>query len=318
MKGLVEITNIIARQMGAVARQVTEDYDIVICPERAFLDDYLPRVEEYYEKQTEMESLDSDSPTDLPYQKTIFVVIKVGSGIRNMGISNSDVTLECLTEENDFEVTRAILDAFLEEYNFEYRDGMLQSYFNPEIGSSMDAVHTGFRAMYHCRGNIRIPVDGLVFVQDALVSFSPSDSENVEWVELPYLSLAYSSDATADPQAFSGQLGRTANLNRQTIQTISMTSYLFYDPNARSRNDTLMNEFSLAVIRSQMKMNRKFRLALRTNVTDPSEVEIKGERRLCIANDWFTLSNATYEQDLGDASPWSLVFSRALEKEEGE
>lgn len=318
MKSLIEITNDIARQLGTVARQITEDYDIIICPERAFLDDYLPRVEEYYERQSETESLDSDSPADLPYQKTIFVVIKVGSGVRNMGISNSDVTIECLTEENDFEVTRAILDAFLEEYNFEFRDGMLQSYFNPEMGSSMDSVHTGFRAMYHCRGSVRIPVDGLVFVQDALVSFSPSGSENAEWVQLPYLSLAYSSDATADPQAFSGQLGRTANLNKQTVQTISLTTYLFYDPSATSKNGTLMNGFSLATIRSQMEMNKKFHLALRTNIADSSATEIKGERRLCIADDWFTLSNATYEQDLGDASPWSLVFSRALEREEGE
>ena len=48
-----KVITTISKQLGAIAKGITEDYDIVICPERIFADDYLPSIEQYYERNSE-------------------------------------------------------------------------------------------------------------------------------------------------------------------------------------------------------------------------------------------------------------------------
>lgn len=311
-----KLVSAIARQLGEVAKSITEDYDIIICPERIFIDDYLPKMEEFLEKNSELPSLDIDEPTEMPYANTIFVVIKMGSGQRNMAISESSVTLQVLTEENDFVVTKKILDSFLAEYNFEYRDGFIQSYFNPEMTSSADAVYSGFRAMYSCRGTVRIPENGLVFVQDVMMGI-PDENGNTKMHKIPFISVNYGNSATTDPQPLYGYNGVTLNLNKQTTQTVSLSTYLFSfsDTNGDAEKEW-MNRMSEAIIRAQSHMNMKFKLAVRTSLDGNSDEDEGG--KICIVNDWFTMVSATYDQDWGDISTWALSFAKSKQKEEGE
>lgn len=311
-----KVITTISKQLGAIAKGITEDYDIVICPERIFVDDYLPSIEQYYERNSELPSLDVETPEEIPYANTIFVVIKIGSGQRNMAVSETTVTLQVMTEENDFEVTKKILDMFLAEYNFEYRDGIIQSYFNPEMVSSTDSVYSGFRAMYNCRGTLRIPEDNLMFVQDIMVGI-PDENGITEMHKIPFISQSYDNQASTDPQPLSGYNGVTLNLNRQTTQTVSLNTYLFYFSDVGSdKEKAWVNRFAESILRSQKNMNRKFRIAIRTNINGDKAEDEGG--KVCLANDWFTLVGTTYNQDWGDISTWALTFSRSKEREEGE
>lgn len=311
-----KVITTISKQLGAIAKGITEDYDIVICPERIFVDDYLPSIEQYYERNSELPSLDVETLEEMPYANTIFVVIKIGSGQRNMAVSETTVTLQVMTEENDFEVTKKILDMFLAEYNFEYRDGIIQSYFNPEMVSSTDSVYSGFRAMYNCRGTLRIPEDNLMFVQDIMVGI-PDENGVTEMHKIPFISQSYDNQASTDPQPLSGYNGVTLNLNRQTTQTVSLNTYLFYFSDVgNDKEKAWVNRFAESILRSQRNMNRKFKIAIRTNINGDKAEDEGG--KVCLANDWFTLVGTTYNQDWGDISTWALTFSRSKEREEGE
>lgn len=311
-----KVITTISKQLGAIAKGITEDYDIVICPERIFVDDYLPSIEQYYERNSELPSLDVETPEEMPYANTIFVVIKVGSGQRNMAVSETTITLQVMTEENDFEVTKKILDMFLAEYNFEYRDGIIQSYFNPDMVSSTDSVYSGFRAMYNCHGTLRIPEDNLMFVQDIMVGI-PDEKGVTEMHKIPFISQSYDNQASTDPQPLSGYNGVTLNLNRQTTQTVSLNTYLFYFSDVgNDKEKAWVNRFAESILRSQRNMNRKFKIAIRTNINGDKAEDEGG--KVCLANDWFTLVGTTYNQDWGDISTWALTFSRSKEREEGE
>lgn len=269
MKTLTEITNIIAKQIGAIAESAATDYNVVVCPERIFVDDYLPEEERYVQSLGEMASMDADSPQDLPYQKTIFVVIKIGSGQANMGVSNYSCTLQVLSEADDFVAARQLLDSFIAEYNFEYRDGIVQSYFTPDMGGSQESVYTGFRALMSCRGNVRVPESGLVFVTDVLVSF-----DGKTYFNLPYLNVMYNHSCQPDPQAFAGTKGRTMALNRQSTQTITFDTYLWnkgvYEAGggaeASQTQDSMLDLFSINVVKAHSDMNKKFKLMVRTPI----------------------------------------------------
>lgn len=278
MKTLTEITNIIAKQIGEVAKTAATDYDIIVCPERIFMDDYLPEEERYLQAIGELPSLDVDSPRDLPYKNTIFVVIKMGSGQANMGVANYSCTLQVLSEADDFTAARQLLDSFIAEYNFEYIDGIVQSYFTPDMGGSQESVYTGFRALMSCRGNVRVPEEGVAFVTDILASF-----DGKLFFEIPFLNVMYNHSCQPDPQAFAGTNGRTMALNRQSTQTITLEAYLWnkgaerletshkYDIEDFAQTfDYMLDKFSASVIGAHSKMNAKFKLLVRTSIKTAS------------------------------------------------
>ena len=269
MKTLTEITNIIAKQIGEVAKTAATDYDIIVCPERIFMDDYLPKAESYLQTLGEMPPLDVAVPQEMPYQDTIFVVIKMGSGQSNMGVSNYSCTLQVLSEADDFIAARQLLDSFISKYNFEYVDGIVQSYFTPDMGGSQESVYTGFRALLSCRGNIRVPEDGVLFVTDVIVSI-----DGVNAFEFPYISVMYNHSCQPDPQAFAGTGGRTMALNRQSTQTITFDTYLWNkkaydgtDGNYSKGLDWWLDLLSEKVIDAHSSMNRKFYLKVRTPIS---------------------------------------------------
>jgi hypothetical protein len=386
MKTLTEITNIIAKQIGEVAKTAATDYDVIVCPERIFMDDYLPEEERYLQTMGEMPSLDVDSPQELPYKNTIFVVIKMGSGQANMGVANYSCTLQVLSEADDFVAARQLLDSFIAEYNFEYIDGIVQSYFTPDMGGSQESVYTGFRALMSCRGNIRVPEEGVAFITDVLVSL-----DGRYFFELPFLNVMYNHACQPDPQAFAGTKGRTMALNRQSTQTITFDAYLWnkgvYDGTESDikTTDWWLDLFSKNIIEAHSDMNKKFCLMVRTPFKDMSGLESDGLNKngtnivkigatgvryvtrkykkiswmvdmndsntlyeggvigakygiitsntfditkvkafngdsfensiVCVFDDWFILTNVTYNQSWGDISSWSLTFTSALEEE---
>lgn len=304
MKTLTQITNIIATQLGAIAREVSEDYKIIVCPERIFVDDYQAQRDEAYENTNadEIPSLNGEEPNFTYYSKTIFFVIKVGSGQRNMAVANSNVTIQALSEEDDFVVAREILDRFVATYNFKYIDGIAQAYFTPDMSSSQDSVYTGFRALLSCRGFVRVPEQGFMFINNIFVNFV-QDGVAYENYRLPFLSCSYSYVAQPDPQAFAGYGGSTKALNRQSTETITLTTYLKY--NSGDDLQEIENAFTKAILRAKENMNGKFHIVMKTT-----------DNEISITDDYFVLTSAAYGQELADLATWNLTFTAAKEEED--
>lgn len=309
MKSLIEITNIIAKQIGKIAYgspednmgAVAPDCKIIVCPERIFTEDYLEqRNNAINTNADEVPSLNGEEPNFTYFSNTIFFVIKVGGGQRNMAVSNSEVNIQVLSEENDFVVARDILDAFVAKYNFKYSDGIAQSYFLPEFNATQESVYTGFRALLSVRGMVRIPESGFLFATDVVASFD-YDGKDYEY-HIPFLNYGYSFSSQTDPQAFAGFKGMTKALNRQGTETISMQTYLPYVEG----EDDAMNAFTMRIMRISENINAKFHLTVKF-VGDGQEFSF--------VDGFFVLAGSSYSQELADLAPWQLTFTSAKESE---
>ena len=307
MKNENEITSIIANGLNEVLLNMVgcEDYNVVICSERIFLDDYAPSVQDYIAKiNSNRESQDSyvfdslpdgyEKPIEMPYQHTIFFILKMGKGQINFAIWNCPITIEIVSEENSFEVARAMMEQFLREKNFIYENGIIQSYFTPEVSSSNQEMYAGFRALLSVSGYVRCPEENVVFVTNIKVGI-----DDGEVFDYPFLTVSFDHSAQPDPQAFSGNFGATSSINRMTTQSVSITGYLW-------NTDDQVGEFSSNVMGAMNNMNRVFRLILVSNIED------KNKTKLNVCDDHFILTGAHLSQEWGDLSPWTLTFARTI------
>ena len=279
-----------------------EDYKIIVCPERIFVDDYAVAEQEYVNSLTNRPELFGDEPNNSPYRKIIFVVVKLGTGQENMAVSNYSINIQVLSEENDFLFSRDLLDNFVSEYNFEYKDNILHSYFPPEMNSSQDSVYIGFRALFSLRGFIRVPNDGFLFAKDITVSWSDGETEYSG--KIPFINLSYHYSAQPDPQAFAGYLGQTKAMNRQNTETVTFVTYLMCDDEATDAPTVLYTSFTKAVLNAKSKMNRNFFITIST----PSD-------GTTLTSTNYKLVGVDYSQDIANISPIALSFVCASEDE---
>ena len=310
MKTLTEITNTIAQQIGAVANQMQDDfvrdYELIVCPERIFMDEYAPREELWCQQNDELPMNDYDKPTESPFRNTVFVVIKLGSGQRNYAVANSNVTIQVLSEENDFVFARQLLDNFLAEYNFQYQDGFVQAYFTPSMNASQDEVYTGFRALLSCTGFIRVPETGFAFANSISITYPTNDGEKT-LANIPFTNVSINYGAQPDPQVFAGTMGKTKALVRKSSTTVSFSTYLSLPTESQTfDSDTAYFEEFCASLIDTMNghMNNKFRIA------------VKSATGIVLTDSWFVLVNASYSQELGDIDPWNLSFTEAKRSED--
>ena len=276
MKSALEITTIIANGLAETAASIPEysDYNIVISTERIFLDDYAPKVEDYITRINahDIEEQGYETPLEMPYQHTIFFVVKIGQGQVNFAVWNTPITIQCLSEENDFKAAEAIMKKYIQNVNFEYLNGIIQSYFVPEVTDALSEVYAGFRALMTAKGYLRVPEDGVIFVQDIYVypNWEDGDAANTPF-KLPFISMTFDHSANPDPQAFSGQYGSTMALNRTNTQSFSVNCYLFtYEEDNETKK--LLTDFSSRIIKAMNDMNAKFHIAARTNIKDENGI----------------------------------------------
>lgn len=319
MKSALEVTSIIAQGLAQAASEIPEysDYNIIISTERIFLDDYAPKVEDYITRVNaqDIEEQGYERPIEMPYQHTIFFVVKIGQGQVNFAVWNTPITIQCLSEENDFKAAEAIMKKFIQGVNFEYRDGIIQSYFVPEVTDALSEIYAGFRALMTARGYLRVPEDGIVFVQDIYVNNINGETGTAtedDWFKWPFISIVFDHSATPDPQAFSGQYGSTMALNRTNTQTFSMNCYLFNYENG-SESEEKLSAFSVNIIKAMNDQNRKFNMIVRTNVMDPEGTAGEIDEFVPLFGDdmYWVLTHASLSQQWGDLNTWSLTFTRA-------
>lgn len=313
MKTINEITNIISKQIGEAAKNVSLDYTIIVCSERIFVDDYLEQRNQRVDtNEAQIPYLGDDIPNDTYYSKTIFVVVKVGGGQRNMAVSNTDVTIDVISEEDSFDVARSVLEEFVVAYNFKYADGIAQAYFNPSVNSSQDSIYTGFRALMSVRGFVRAPENGLVFVSGITVGIDDGEGNELT-AKVPFINLSDTYNGQPDPQAFAGYGGRTMALIRQSTETVTFSTYLFvYSesdweglPEETQSQMRALSAFSSAVIGAGSDMNRKFHIRMETPFADTPLVD-----------DYFVFVGRNYSQELAGMDAFGLSFTMAKSVEE--
>ena len=326
MMTITKLTNAIAEKLKEVANEILNDIDqseisgdfeLIICPERIFVDDYLPKEEEYVNRNADLPEFDQIGANDSPYKNKVFVVLKFGNGQRNYAVSETDLTIQVLSEENDFLFARELLDRFIGKWNYEFdsKNGFVMSFFNPSISSSQDEVYTGFRALMSARGFVRIPEHGIMFVS----SIEYYDAENETTFRIPFINLSFNYTTQPDPQAFSGYGGATKALNRQSTMVASFNTYLSMvaDPDVSDSDSWVA--FSENVIKAMNgDMNMKFKLSFKTPYKAPTRAPgvIHSGRPIYIMDRWFVLVGVSYNQELGAMSPVGLSFTEAKETEE--
>ena len=324
MKTLDEIVQIMADEITEVAEKVDiGDYHVIICPERVFVADYLKPSEEDLIRGSRNMGDDIDNPLDVPYQHTIFVVLKFGAGNTNGSVLTQPVTIMCLSEEDDYKVSNRILRKYCEEYNFEYKNGMVAKFMMPSVIQSASEVYEGFRAQLSCTGELKVAEDGAIFVTEVWWF------NEKKWIRIPFIQMNDSWNASIDPQSFAGFQGRTMNLNRQSTSAISFSAYLW---------DTSIDgvgEFSRNILNADTEMNRKYRLCFLTSIKATSvptganadmikqlwkdRAESNGETYeddslgyLPMSLKDYTLTGRAYGQNWGDVSAWSIAFSESI------
>ena len=320
MKTENEVLQIIANQLQETIAKFDDeksDYRWIICTERIFLDDYKPKVDDYIARLnlvTQDGSYDLDSmpegyenPSQMPYQHTIFAILDMGQGQVNFAVWNCPVSIRIISEENTFDMAREIMTEFMSKVNFEYKDGIIQSYFTPEVTDSMSEMYAGFRGLMSCSGFVRVPEPNILFATKVMVDLNGDGN----WTDFPFISITLDHSGQPDAQAFSGYYGATMSLNRMTTQALSVSTYLWQG----TGNETL-DGFSKAVLNAMNDMNRKFHLAVLSNIESDDENAINGLMPIMEAH--FVLIGAQSAQEWGDLSVWSLSFARAKDKEEGE
>lgn len=327
MKTLNEIMQIIAKQisLSAAGSDKYYDYNIVICSERIFLDDYAPKVDDYLKSLSTPQianNVDQSNPAynmyatdegymtpmEMPYQRTIFFVLKMGQGQINPAVMNSPITIQCLSEENCLDAAREILLSFIQEHNYQYDDGIIQSYFTPTVSSAEQEMYSGFRALISASGNVRVPEDGVVFIPKIQLSVEMDGGVFSDWFDYPFINITFDHSAVPDPQPFAGNKGATIALNRQTSQSISVSTYLWQLDGTDDLSQK-QTRFSKQVIEAFSNMNRKFKLAILSNIKSSEENAVNGY--LPVFSGYFVLTNASYAQDWGDLSLWNLTFTRS-------
>ena len=279
-----------------------QKYQIIVCPERIFFDDYVPEEEKYANTMANsFNGLESvTEPSESPFKNTIFVVVKLGSGQKNNAMTGYSVNIQVMSEENDFLFSRDLLDAFVNSYNFTYDGKMMHAYFPPEMVSSQETIYIGFRALYSLRGFIRVPEDGFFFVTNIDVSWTDSDGVSHSGT-LPFINVTYHYSAQPDPQAFAGFKGETKAMNRQCTEAVVISTYLMASADNSAKFYT---DFTKAVLSAKGHMNQNFNLVLKTPLEDVN-----------IADNTFKLIGIDYSQEIANMSPVSLSFTASTEEE---
>lgn len=336
MKTITEVTEIISNAIAQVAQELPSDecedideYHIVVCTERVFIDDYeKPDADDLNRANLDYEG-DVTDPIDTPYQKTIYIILKFGQGQVNQAILNMPVRIQCVSEQNDFKVASAVLRAFCNKYNFEYTNGIVMSFYTPEIVSSAQEMYEGYRALISCSGSVKVPEDGLSFVTEVW----SYDTQTSMWFKIPFITINDSWSAQGDPQSYAGRNGRTMNINRQSTTTMTFSCYMWNFTKDQIEADTsgingCLTRFTRNVLLAKTHMNKRFKLYFKTNVkitkNDDGFDEDLYNKIKTIDNledayympdteGTFTLVSSSYGQSWGDINTRSLSFTEAEE-----
>lgn len=329
MKTISEITEIISNAIANAAQEVSQsecpdvnidEYHIVVCTERVFVDDYeKPKPADLLRENFDYEG-NIEDPIDMPYQKTIFIVLKFGQGQINQAVLNVPVRIQCLSEQNDFAVASAVLRVFCNKYNFEYTDGLTMSFYTPDVASSTQEMYEGYRSLLSCSGTVKVPETGVAYVTEV---WSYDAVEN-KWFKIPFITMNGSWSAQGDPQSYAGRNGRTMNINRQSSSTLSFSCYMW------NVGDDCLTRFTKSILFAKYHMNQRFKLYFKTNlvvykneemfdedlynrIKDAQENLSEDSYYMPYSEGTFSLVSVSYGQTWGDINTVSLSFTEAEE-----
>lgn len=326
MKTNREITEIIKKSIFAAYKDFASnqanligegDYDIKIGDQRIL--------------ESEKEADEQNTPQDEKKSNRIYVVVKLGNGQYNFAVSNFTCEIQVISEDGSFDIAQGLLRQFIENVNFEYVDGIIQTFLNPEIVQENADVYIGVRAILSCKGNIIVPESDPFANLITNVEFSWDSG--VTWAELPFINVTFGWLTTPDPQAFPPKTlnapinlaegitdhgGWTSSVNKQSTTTIGFTTYLF-DFNSKSVTgyDTTIKatgykangyeaiSYQLFSVVMGNEINKQFRIRMKSSV---------GTGTTYFLDDYFVLTGYNTNQAWGNTAPISLTFTKAAKQ----
>ena len=268
---------------------------------------------------------EQESPKDLTKANTIYIVIKLGNGQCNMAVTNFTCELQAISEDGTFDIAQGILRQLIEDVNFEYKNGIIQAFFEPDVAQENVGVFSGVRAVLACRGNIIVPESdpALSLITNVLMSFD----NGTTWAELPFIHVSYHWQTAEDPQAFPpATLGQNINLatgvvdhggwasskNKQSVLVLGFTTYLFDFRNEVTGYDCATKaagwktkgwmkiSHELFAIQSGNDINSKIRIRLKTPLADNAY----------FVDCYFNMTLFSFDQPWGNVAPIMLSFSK--------
>lgn len=276
--------------------------------------------------ESEIEAREQETPSDEKKSTRIYIVVKLGNGQYNFAVSNFTCEIQAISEDGSFDITQGLLRQFIENVNFEYADGIIQTFLNPEVVQENADVYTGVRAVLSCKGNIIVPESNpsVSFITNVELSW---DSGNT-WAELPFINFTFGWQTTPDPQAFPPKTlnepinlaegitdhgGWTSAINKQSTTTIGFTTYLFdfssssvtgYDTTAKADGYKIKGykaiSYQLFSVIAGNEINKKFRIRLKSSI---------GSGKYFL-DAYFVMTGYSTNQAWGNTAPISLTFTR--------
>lgn len=290
------------------------DYDIKIGDQRII--------------ESDMEAREQETPQDEKKSTRIYIVVKLGNGQYNFAVSNFTCEIQAISEDGSFDIAQGILRQFVEDVNFEYNNGIIQTFLNPEVVQENADVYTGVRAILSCKGNVIVPEDSpsVHFVTNVEFSWDAGQT----WAQFPFINVTFDWKTTPDPQAFPPKTlgekinlaegitdhgGWTSSVNKQSTTTIGFTTYLFnFNSSTITGYDTSKKEsgwkskgfqaisYQIFSVLFGNEINKKFRIRMKSSV---------GNGDTYFSDSYYILTGYTTNQPWGNTAPIVLLFTKA-------
>lgn len=215
----------------------------------------------------------------------VFIVVSFGQAEYNSGQATCPVYLDCLSEENTFNVARELLTTFAVNNNLTEASGIKQVWGSPIATTKFNGLGTGYRASFYLTGSIVVGSSTANYV--ATLLWVNGDGEEIE---VPFLSFQDAYTASLSPQAFPDNDGFVQSYTQ--YGTYSFTFATFYDAS------DLLAEVDDLRYTGTPSVNSSFDFII---------VDARGNRREISG---MRLLNVAMASNKGEGATISLTFSR--------
>lgn len=155
------------------------------------------------------------------HEKAIYIVVSFGSADTNFGQAEVPVFLECVSEENAFEVARNIITQFVVLWNMKRHEEFYQLWGSPTINTKFNEVGKGFRSLIFVSGSVSVGA-GININDVARLWWKNSDSE---YVEIEFLTFNDGYQGQLAPQAYPDTNGFAKSQAQYGTYTFTIVTY---------------------------------------------------------------------------------------------
>lgn len=335
MKTQEQLLAIVEKRLGLAISEVLVEkgaqstaFNYKISSERMFMNRQDASDEDEKEQPSDQNDIVRDSSiTDENDKKTIFFIVKFGKGQWNQGVANLQVNISVLSEEGTFYVALDSLRRFISSVNYQFLDGIIQTYFEPSVVNAESEVYAGYRALIELDGLIKVPMTcgsgddevSVMFVTNVLVGVGDATPTNI-----PFITESLNHTVQQDPQSFPQQVSKpdgeyevpasyAVSLGKQAVQTITIVTFLYdfgVDSPVTAFTRAVINGLAIKKGKTTSGIQQKFHVEFVTNLVDRET-----KKYLDFVDAYFMIASVQQLQDWGDITPVSITMTRVRKTE---